>query len=418
MDSSGRLVATGTTSSSVDVTFSSLNTDLDKAFQALNGTVNDSSSTYSHEFSHVAKETDNLVDLRNDEGVSLGLNTGDTITIDGSKGGNAITQLAVQVGTDATTYQELADAVETAFEIINPTGVVGVEIDPTEGILVINGDAGVINEISNVDITTNGTAATFDGIFNNSAGNWDEHQAAQDYNQSTSITVYDSKGESHVVTITFTKNPVESTNKWTWEANVPSPDIITSGSTGDISFDSDGNLRTFSYDGGAKAFTFVPGGGGASPVIITFQPGDFGSINGLSQFGGSPNAIADSQNGYKSGELSSINIDSNGTITGVYTNGISQDLAKIVLATFNNPNGLIRLGDNMYNVSANSGQPIIGSAGTTIQSSIRSRFLEQSNVELAEEFTKMIIAQRGFQANARITTVSDRMLDEVVRLKQ
>ncbi len=90
----------------------------------------------------------------------------------------------------------------------------------------------------------------------------------------------------------------------------------------------------------------------------------------------------------------------------------------MVLANFNNPNGLVRSGDNLYQVSGNSGQPIVGEAGKTVQSKIASGNLEQSNVELADEFTKMIVAQRGFQANARVLTVSDQLLQEVVGLKR
>ncbi len=112
-----------------------------------------------------------------------------------------------------------------------------------------------------------------------------------------------------------------------------------------------------------------------------------------------------------------MTIGDNGEITGYFNNGVAQTLAQIVMASFNNPNGLMREENNMYVESPNSGQAVIGMAGTTIQSTIASGNLEQSNVELAQEFSKMVIAQRGFQANARVITVSDQLLQELVRLK-
>jgi flagellar hook protein FlgE len=105
-------------------------------------------------------------------------------------------------------------------------------------------------------------------------------------------------------------------------------------------------------------------------------------------------------------------------ITGYFTNGINQTLAQIALASFNNPSGLLRQGNNMYGESANSGNAIIGFSGTSNQSTITPGALESSNVDLSEEFTNMIIAQRGFQANARVITTADEMLTELVNLKR
>ncbi len=112
-----------------------------------------------------------------------------------------------------------------------------------------------------------------------------------------------------------------------------------------------------------------------------------------------------------------MSIGTNGEITGYFNNGVAQPLAQITLATFNNPAGLMRGENNMYEESPNSGQAVVGTIGSTVQSTIASGNLEQSNVELAQEFSKMVVAQKGFQANARVITVSDQMLSEVVRLK-
>ncbi|MCF7802846.1 MAG: flagellar hook-basal body complex protein [Candidatus Marinimicrobia bacterium] len=416
MNSSGQIDITEAGGSGETINFSSSNSDLDRALSALNGTYSDSSQQ-SDEFSHVATSGDNLIDLRNLQGVSLGLSTGDDITINGKVGGESITTASKTVGTDVTTYGEYANAVEIALGINNADGVA---IDEDDGSVTINGDGGTVNAISDVDISADsgGSAVTaFNAIFDDTTGNYFARQDAQDYTQNASITIYDSKGDSHILTFEFTKNPVE-VNKWSWEASVGTEGAsILSGSSGVITFDSDGNLDTFTYDGGFQSLKMAPGNG-AGIMDLDVDPGTFDTIDGLSQFAGSANAIVDSQDGYTSGDLSDMTIDDAGKVTGFFNNGVTRDLAQIVLASFNNPNGLVRSGDNMYEVSGNSGQPVVGKPGETIQSSISSGSLEQSNVELAEEFTKMIVAQRGFQANARVLTVSDQLLQEVVGLKR
>ena len=124
------------------------------------------------------------------------------------------------------------------------------------------------------------------------------------------------------------------------------------------------------------------------------------------------------QDGYGLGVLSNISIDASGTITGIFTNGVSRVLAQIYIGEFNNPAGLLKVGRNMYQTSANSGSAILGVPGSTTSSTITSGALEISNVDLAQEFTSMIVSQRGFQANARVITTSDEMLNELVNLKR
>jgi flagellar hook protein FlgE len=118
------------------------------------------------------------------------------------------------------------------------------------------------------------------------------------------------------------------------------------------------------------------------------------------------------------GILEKIAIDTTGGITGIFSNGVARMLAQIILADFNNQGGLRRGGNSLYQVSANSGAPVQGVAGETIAGVISSGALESSNVDVAQEFTSMITAQRGFQANARVITTSDNMLDELVNLKR
>jgi flagellar hook protein FlgE len=155
---------------------------------------------------------------------------------------------------------------------------------------------------------------------------------------------------------------------------------------------------------------------GADPVSITLDLGS--GINGITSFAGTMTAVLRDQNGYSAGQLQNFSIDRAGVITGAFTNGTNVVLGQIVLADFNNPAGLLRVGDNMYSVSGNSGGAVNGFALEGSQSTLASGALEMSNVDLAAEFTSMIIAQRGFQANSKVITSSDEMLQEVVNLKR
>jgi flagellar hook protein FlgE len=232
----------------------------------------------------------------------------------------------------------------------------------------------------------------------------------------SSVTVYDSLGNRINVTLTFTKT---AANNWNWTASIPDPPPATTSTqvgAGTVTFNGDGTLQTVS----GSPITITPtSGAGVMTVDIDFgtptaaAPGVF---SGLTQTSGDSVVTARDQDGYASGSLSNISIDSGGRILGTFTNGTVQTLAQVMIARFNNPGGLDRAGDSNYDVTGNSGTPAIMEAGET--SVIRAGALEQSNVDLADEFTKMITAQRGFQANARIITTSDEILQEVVNLKR
>jgi len=236
-----------------------------------------------------------------------------------------------------------------------------------------------------------------------------------DTQHSTSITAYDSQGGRHTCIMTFTKTT--TSNLWDWEISLPGQETILEGGTGVVRFNPDGSLLTFSYNGGANSLRFDPGNG-AEIVDISLDAGSTGQFDGLTGFASPFTASAIYQDGYSVGILEKIAIDSAGTITGIFSNGISRTMAQIILADFSNQGGLRRMGNSMYQTSANSGTGIHGVAGETVAGTISSGALEASNVDIAMEFTNMITAQRGFQANARVITTSDSMLDELVNLKR
>lgn len=218
----------------------------------------------------------------------------------------------------------------------------------------------------------------------------------------TTIAVFDSLGSTHDVAIHFQKI---DDNRWKWWAEDEAGNELA-GSNREIVFDAQGRVLT------ASGTITIPGVGGASPIQIT------PSFAGLTQFGEAATATAVSQNGYGAGVLTSIGIDANGVIVGSFSNGLDRNLAQIATATFANPSGLLKAGDTLFRISTNSGPALVGVPGTGSRGSISSGTLEMSNVDLSQEFTDMIVTQRGFQANSRIITTSDEMLQELVNLKR
>ncbi len=226
---------------------------------------------------------------------------------------------------------------------------------------------------------------------------------------SGSVTVYDSLGAAHQVSIKFSK---VADNTWLWAASVPGTSTVDSKvalKTGQIVFNGDGTLSPIP----TTTFSFEPNGGSKTLNIEL----DFGSgFGGVTQTSASSVVSALKQNGSPSATLTNLNIDQYGKIVGVFSNGSSQDLAQILCAKFPNLNGLTSSGDNMYTAYANSGEPLIASLGADTNTTVQAGALEQSNVDLSEEFTKMIVSQRGFQANARVITTADTLLQEITNL--
>jgi flagellar hook protein FlgE len=232
----------------------------------------------------------------------------------------------------------------------------------------------------------------------------------------STATVFDSLGNKIALNLEFTKT---GANAWNWSASIPDPPPATTSTnvgSGAVTFNTDGTLQTIS----GSPITITPTSG-ASPMTVEMDFGTPtaaapGSFSGLTQSSNTSSVTMRDQDGYTSGVLSKIEIGKGGEIIGTFTNSETLMLAQIMLAEFNNPSGLVRVGDSNYDISGNSGSAAVVEAGQA--STIVSGALEQSNVDLADEFTKMITAQRGFQANARVITTSDEFLQEVVNLKR
>lgn len=231
--------------------------------------------------------------------------------------------------------------------------------------------------------------------------NLDSGMAVDSY-WDTILPVYDSQGNEYAVTIRFTKRGVNTWDVTTTTAGFTLPPGLQ------ITFKPDGTFN--SVVGGPAVLTATPPG--VNPIRVNL---DFSQ---MTQFASPCTARYNTQDGYTSGVLEGYSIDTAGVITGRFSNGLTQKLAQVALANFNNPAGLLKMGGNLYAYSNNSGDPQIGPAGTGGRGDIGPGKIEMSNVDLSEEFTQMIITQRGFQANSRIITTSDEMLQELVNLKR
>jgi flagellar hook protein FlgE len=229
----------------------------------------------------------------------------------------------------------------------------------------------------------------------------------------SSIVVFDTLGVEHNLTVRFSKAP--TAGLWYWDASLDGSEQIKGGQTGTVSFNEDGSLSSFVYGGGSTSFVFSPANG-ADEVRVGFNGGTPGSFDGITQFSSPFSTTAKAQDGYGMGALTSVSIDTAGVITGFFSNGISKPIAQIILAKFNNPAGLEKMGDGLYLTSSNSGIAMKGEPGKIVSATISGGALEMSNVDLAEEFVGMVVAQRGFQANARVLSASDEMLTELVNM--
>ncbi|MEW5800612.1 MAG: flagellar hook protein FlgE [bacterium] len=212
------------------------------------------------------------------------------------------------------------------------------------------------------------------------------------YNKAFSVPVYDDLGNAHNVTLYFQKT---AEDQWTWYAS--DGGTYLDGQTGNLDFTAESLAEgTITIDGLSMTIDFSD----------TTQFGSTYSMNSIDQ------------DGYEAGSLKRISVTQQGVIQAILTNGRAQDIALIALADFKDPDGLMKVGDNLYLFTPQSGQPVINPPETGGKGRILAYYLEGSNVDLAAEFVRMIVTQRAFQANARTITTADQMLTELVNLKR
>jgi len=217
----------------------------------------------------------------------------------------------------------------------------------------------------------------------------------------STLGVYDSLGTLHAVSVTFTPG---GNGVWSWTAASGSP--AASVGSGTTTFDSAGH-----YISGNGALT-IPGSNGAATINVALD------MSNLTQLASDSSVALARQDGVGPGSLAGFHATALGEIYGVYSNGMQQLIGQLATATFVNSSGLERAGQNMYVEGLNSGDPNFSVAGASGHGTFVTGYLEASNVDMAQQFTNMILAQRGFQASSRVITTSDEMLQELVNLKR
>jgi flagellar hook protein FlgE len=225
------------------------------------------------------------------------------------------------------------------------------------------------------------------------------------------VTVYDGAGRPYDLTLTFT---AQGDGSWTWDAKGDEESGVDVAG-GSVTFDADGKMTDLTYPDGAKGLHLSPPNGG--DVTFELVAGGSGG-QGFTSLAGTSTAAVTGQDGRQAGALSGLSIGNDGTIQGTYDNGETRTLGRIALATFANPAGLTRDGGNVFGASAASGEAIVAAAGDVPGSAVISGALEGSNVDISEEFTDMIVTQRGFQASARVVTIADQLLGELINLQR
>jgi flagellar hook protein FlgE len=235
---------------------------------------------------------------------------------------------------------------------------------------------------------------------------------------SRNVQVYDSLGRPQTLTMGFLKT---APNEWQVEVYADDPAIVTAGATalasGTVTFNGDGSLATNTLDGVDFTIQWAPVMG-ADDSIISFDLGTIGETDGLTQFASPTNVAFVLQNGAEVGELNGVRIDEEGFVIASFTNGEERRLYQLPIATFANPAGLDPRSGNVFAQTERSGEFNMRIAGRGGAGLLATSALEAANVDLADEFTKMIVTQRAYSANSRVITTTNNMLEELIQISR
>lgn len=226
----------------------------------------------------------------------------------------------------------------------------------------------------------------------------------------TAITAFNTQGEGNDINFVFTKT---ANNTWTVDST---DEFGAAAGSATLTFDpATGALATQT----PATYTINPTPAANWPTGIEIDFNGTGKgAQPITEFGGQTSLTAFSQDGTAAGSLQSFSISSSGVVTGVFSNGTSQPVGQLALAIFNNPSGLEKSGNSMYRTSPNSGEPQVGTALGGGRGALAAGSIEMSNVDLSGEFTNLIIGQRGFQANSKVITTADQLLETLLQLKR
>ncbi|MFZ2889648.1 flagellar hook-basal body complex protein [Sulfuricurvum sp.] len=327
------------------------------------------------------------------------------------------------------TTEDLRDGLQTMAQVTSAGATVTVN---DQGKFIVSNASGsaLTIAISGISDTNTVNNTRFTDNFATLAGalpvgsSVKQSQAVNAATHSASIDIYDSLGSKHTVKMDFRKQSVNTTNgvsEWGYTITVPQPGSIGGVAPyenilegGIIQFGSNGQLAGYNL----PSIDFSPNNGAAPNQAVNLDFGTIGAFDGITSFDNPSATSGISQDGFPGGDLVGIRIDQSGTLVGSFSNGRSFGLAQIGMAKFANNEGLVSDGGNVYLQSANSGDPIIGTAATAGRGFMQSSALEASNVDLSKSLTNLIIIQRGYQANGKTITTSDTLLETLIGLKR
>jgi flagellar hook protein FlgE len=284
------------------------------------------------------------------------------------------------------------NGVSTEIDLIPPLNKIVVK-DASGNLLVENDPAGFSVDYSTGKLTIEAAAESKDYTI-----------SYYEPNYSTSVSIFDSKGNTHLVNVCYTKIADNE-----WAVNTSVDDVFPSNGSGQGTLEFDpitGELLNSTVSN----VVYDVNGAASLDFALNFE--------NITEYAGDFTITYTGQDGYEAGYLEEVSVDSNGVLNGSFSNGQSRALAQLTIATFSNPAGLTKAGNNLYTISNNSGVPDQGIPGISGRGIIKPETLEMSNVDLTQEFVDMIVTQRGFQANSRVITTSDQILEELVNLRR
>ncbi len=317
--------------------------------------------------------------------------------------------LAFSDGTNAFSYTTLAgDTLNNVVTAINANPNFTASLSGNSLVITANNGRAISFTTNTLtDAAASAQAETFAASGTSTVGTF-----------STSVAVYDALGASHVLTYTYTKT---AANAWNYSISIPAADVGAVGNpvvikTGTLSFNGSGQLTTPVAN--VAGITVTGLADGSSNLTFKWQLYDTNGSGLLTQVAGTSATSSTLQDGYSSGTLNSFTINNTGIIQGIFSNGQTVPIGQIALATFSNVQGLVRNGSNDFLSSLSSGAANVGQAGTAGRGAITGGSLELSNADIATEFSRLILAERGYQANARTITTFDQVTQDAINLKQ
>ncbi len=293
--------------------------------------------------------------------------------------------------------------------------------DPVQGWSAASGTVNTNSAIGNISVPLGANVPATPTTTMSMTLNLDSRVATTDPGATFSapIQVFDSQGQSHTLTATFTKS---ATNSWDYSLTIPPQDLASGGTgpqevaSGTLTFDSNGNLTGPAQASDPQTVTISGLADGSSDMSIAWSLYDKSGNSTITQFAEGSGLGGTNQNGFSAGQINQISLQNGGLLVANYSNGQNITVGQLALASIANPESLKVAGNNYLQASANTATPSVGTAGTGPRGAIVAGALESSTVDIAQEFTNLLTFQRAYQANSRVITASDQLLQETVNL--